>query len=175
MGTIRILVIVMIISLAMAAFWNSLPIVKQGVHYLLDPSAGRLLEFNVNLGMIIISALITLFITLIQKFTVDNETLRQLKKEQRMLSEEVKKFRDNPEKMMELIKKSMAKAGEMMNLSMGSFMYTAIPIILFFRWFNDYFTVLGKIKIFGFLSWFWAYLIFSIIFSMIFRKILKLP
>ena len=165
----------MIISLAVAGFWNYLPIVKQGVHYLLDPTAGRLLEYNINLGMIIISALITLFITVIQKYTVDNDMLRALKKEQKMLSEEIKQFKDHPEKLMELNKKSLAKAGEMMSLSMGSFMYTAIPIILFFRWFSDYFDALENAKIFGFLSWFWAYLIFSIIFSVIFRKVFKLP
>ena len=175
MGTAKILIIVMIVSLAIAGLWNYLPIVKQSVHYLLDPSAGRLLDYNINLGMIIISALITLFITIIQKYTIDNDMLRNLKKEQKMLAEEVKKFKDDPAKMMELNKKSLAKAGEMMNLSMGSFMYTAIPIILFFRWFSDYFTVLGNVKIFGFLSWFWAYLLFSIIFSMVFRKMFKLP
>ena len=176
MSALKVLFIVMLISLGMAFFWNSLPIVKETVHLILNPTAGRLLDYNVNLGMIVIAGIISLFITLIQKYTVDNETLRELKKEQKILQEEIKKFKDHPEKLLELQKKQMEFIPKTFNLTMRPLMYTAIPIILFFRWFSDYFGAFSPpIKIFGFFSWFWGYLIFSIIFSMIFRKMFKLP
>ena len=176
MKPLTILVLVMLISIAIAAFWNSIPAVKQGVHLLLDPTAGNLLDFNVSLGMIIIAATISLFITLMQKYTVDNETLRELKKEQKLLQEEMKKYKEHPEKLMELQKKQLEFVPKTMELTTRPLLYTGIPIILFFRWFNDYFSIFNPpLKIFGFLSWFWAYLIFSIIASIIFRKLFKLP
>ncbi len=176
MSTLRIVFIVLLVSLAIAFFWDNIPAIKQTAHAILDPSAGKLLDYNVNLGMIIISAVITLFITLIQKYTVDNETLKQLKADQKKIQADMKALKEEPEKLMQLQKQSMEKAGEMFTLSMKSFSYTAIPIILFFRWFSDYFAALNPpAKIFGFFSWFWAYLLFSIIFSIIFRKTFKLP
>ncbi len=179
MGALRVVFIVMIVSLAIAFFWDSIPAVKEIIHSILDPSAGALLNKNINFGMIIVAAVISFAMTLIQKYTIDNETLRELKKEQKSLTEEIKKFKDNPEKMMQLQQQSLAKAGEMMKISMKSFSYTAIPIILFFRWFSDYFsTIKEPVKILGIFSsnsWLWAYIILSIIFSILFRKMFKLP
>ena|SRR3989338_5387135 len=176
MSALRIVFIVLLVSLAIAFFWDNIPAIKQTAHAILDPTAGKLLDYNVDIGMIVISALITLFITLIQKYTVDNETLKQLKAEQKKIQADMKSLKEHPEKLMQLQKQSMEKAGEMFSLSMKSFSYTAIPIILFFRWFSDYFSALSPpAKIFGFFSWFWAYLIISIIASIIFRKLFKLP
>ena len=176
MSALRILFIVTLISLGIAIFWNSVPLVKETIHLILDPTVGKFLDFNADIGMIIVTASIMLIITLVQKFTVDNDTLRKLKSEQKKLQQDMKEFKNHPEKFMELQKESMKKAGEMITISMRSFSYTAIPIILFFRWFSDYFVAFSPpLKIFGFFSWFWAYFIFSIIFSLIFRKMFKLP
>ena len=176
MNGIKVLFLVMLISLGIAFFWDSVPAIKDGVHAVLSPTAGALLDFDVSWGMVIISGIISLFITLIQKYTVDNDTLRELKKEQKILQEQMKQFKDNPEKLLELQKKQFEFLPKTMNLTMRPLIYTAIPIILFFRWFNDYFAAFTPpLKIFGFFSWFWAYLVFSIIFSIIFRKVFKLP
>ncbi len=176
MSALRILFIVTLISFGIAIFWNSVPLIKDTIHLILDPSVGKLLDYNINIGMIIITGIIMLIITLVQKFTVDNDTLRQLKSDQKKLQKDMKEFKNHPEKFMELQKESMKKAGEMFTLSMRSFSYTAIPIILFFRWFSDYFASFNPpLKIFGFFSWFWAYFLFSIVFSLIFRKMFKLP
>jgi len=176
MNSLNILFLVMIISLGIAFFWDSFPIISSTVHLALDPTLGALLNFNINWGMIIISGVISLFLTLIQKYTVDNDTLRELKKEQKLLQEEAKKYKGNPEKLMEFQKKQFEFLPKTLNLTMRPLAYTGIPIILFFRWFSDYFSALNPpIKIFGFFSWFWAYLVFSIIFSIIFRKLFKLP
>ena len=176
MSTLRIIFIVMMITFGIAIFWDSVPIIKDSVHLVLDPTAGAILDLNANWGMIIIAATITILMTLTQKYTVDNDTLRELKKEQKILSEEMKKYRDHPEKLMELQKKQFEFIPQTFQLTMRPLMYTAIPIILFFRWFSDYFNAFDPpLRIFGFFTWLWAYLIFSIIFSIIFRKMLKLP
>ena len=89
------------------------------------------------------------------------------------MQEEMKKYKDDPAKLLEFNKKQMEKIPETMKITMRPLMYTMIPFILFFRWFGDYFTALEGFKFFGFLSWFWFYLIFSIVFSTILRKVLK--
>ena len=164
---------VMLASLVIAFCWNALPFIKNSVHYVLDPSAGALLTWNLTYGMLLLVMIISLFTTLVQKYATDQETLREMKKEQKILQEEMKKYRDHPEKLMELQKKQFAFIPKTFKLSMRALMFTGIPFILFFRWFHDFFTVLGNPKIFWFLNWFWFYLIFTIIFSSILRKALK--
>lgn len=170
MKSMRVLFIVVAISLAIALFWNQIPIIQQTVHAVLNPTAGRLLDWNPPVGIILFSAIIALFITIIQKYATDQETLRQIKKEQKELQAQMKQYKEHPEKLMELQKISAKKAFEVLPHTMRPMMYTSVPIILFFRWFNDYFTA-NPIEFFGFLSWFWAYFILTIIFSSIFRKV----
>lgn len=172
-GSFKGIFIVMIISLLIAFFWDSIPLIKDGVGSVLNPTSGVLLNWNLTWGMIIIVLLIAIFMTLVQKYGTDQETLREMKKEQKALQEEMKKFKDHPEKMMEFQKKQFAFMPKMMKLSMRPMMYTAIPLILFFRWFMDFFAAIGDPRFFGFLSWFWFYLIGSIFFSSILRKVLK--
>ncbi len=174
-GSFKSIFIVMAASLAIAFFWNSIPAIKNTVHSVLDPSAGAMLDGNLIWGMIFIIFIIGLFMTLIQKYATDQETLKELKKEQKILQEEMKKYKDDPAKVMELQKKSFEFLPKTMKLSMRAMMYTGVPLILFFRWFMDYFSnpALESFRFFGFLSWFWFYLIGSLIFSSILRKVLK--
>jgi uncharacterized membrane protein (DUF106 family) len=172
-GSFMPIIIVMLASVLIASFWNSLPFIKNSVGAILDPTAGFLLGWNITLGMTAILIVLSFLLTLAQKYMTDQETLREMKKEQKKLSEESKKFRDNPEKMMEIQKESMKFVMPMMKLSMRAAAFTGIPFLLFLRWFNDYFTAAGNPSFFGFLNWFWFYFIFTIIFSSIFRKVLN--
>jgi uncharacterized membrane protein (DUF106 family) len=158
------------VSLLIAMFWNSISFIKNIVHTVFDPSLGSLLNWNLTVGMLIIIAILSLITTLVQKYTTDQKTLKEMKKEQKLLQEEMKKYRDNPQKLMELQKKSFEFMPKTFKLSMRSFAFTAIPLILFFRWFTDFFQIMGSPKFFGFMGWIWFYLIGSIIFSSIFRK-----
>jgi len=166
----KIMLLVFAASLVIGGLWNSLPFIKDTIHAVLNPTAGRLLDWNVNWGMVVIAAAITLITTLLQKYTTDQETLRDIKKEQKILQAEMQKFKNHPEKLLELQKKQLEFIPKTMDITMRPLVYTVIPIILFFRWFGDYFAIHEGVKIFGMLGWLWAYLIFSIIFSMIFRK-----
>ncbi|MFH1802583.1 MAG: EMC3/TMCO1 family protein [archaeon] len=166
----RNLMIVMAVSLGIAFFWPRMPIISQTVHYVLDPTAGVLLNWNATIGIALFSAAISLFITLIQKYTTDQETLRQIKKEQKLIQAEIKKYKHDPEKVLALNKKQFEFLPRTMDITLRPIMYTSIPIILFFRWFNDYFAA-NPVKIFGFMSWFWAYILMSFIFTPIFRKV----
>ena len=82
----------------------------------------------------------------------------------------MKEFKHHPEKMMALQKKQFALMPKQMKLSMRAIAYTGVPFILFFRWFYDFFEVLGNPKFFGFMNWFWFYLIGAIVLGAILRK-----
>lgn len=175
------LFIVLAISLLVASLWNSVPIIKDGVHAILDPSTGYLLNWNLNIGFIIIIILFVLLTTILQKYFTDQATLKRIKEEQKVVQEEMKKYREHPEKLMELQKKSMELISQSMPIAMRPAMFTSIPFILFFRWFGDYFADVDA-KIFGIFStqgvwlfpkWVWAYILSSIVISMILRKVMK--
>ena len=172
-GSFKPIIFVMLASLAIAFFWDKLSFISDSVHTVLDPTAGGLLSWNLTVGMIILVFIITVLTTIVQKYATDQKTLKELKKEQKILQAEMKKYKEDPAKLMELQKKQFEFVPKTMKLSMRALMFTGIPFILFFRWFGDFFTVLGNPKFFGFMSWFIFYILFSILFSTVFRKIFK--
>ncbi|MDP2925411.1 MAG: EMC3/TMCO1 family protein [Nanoarchaeota archaeon] len=170
MKGMKILLLVFVLTMLAAFLWDKVPIIKQSVHAIANPTLGKLLDFNTLYGMFLIVGIFTLITTLIQKYFTDQTTLKEIKKEQKILQEEIKKYRDNPEKIMELNKKQLEFIPRTMEITMRPTIYTIIPLVLFFRWFSDYF-ILSPYKFFNFMTWFWFYLVFTIIFSMIFRKV----
>jgi len=173
-GSFKPIIIVMLVSLIIAGLWDKVPVIKNFIHAILDPSAGALLLWNVSWGMTIIILIITLLMTLVQKYATDQKSLKELKKEQKELQKQMKEFKEHPEKLMELQKKQMKLMPKQMKLSMRAIAYTGVPLILFFRWFQDFFATLGKVKFFGIIgSWFVFYLIVAMVFGAIIRKYLK--
>ena|SRR3989344_7218941 len=171
---VKLWLLLAFVSFLIPVFWNKIEAIRNGAHYLLDPSVGALLNWNVSWGFLLISGIIALITVILQRFLVDQETMRKLKSEQKLLQEEMKKYKDHPEKLMELQKRQLAFIPQTMDLTMKPLIYTMIPIILLYRWFFDYF-LLNPAKIFGFMNWLVAYIVFSIIFSLILRKLFKMP
>jgi len=153
-GSFTPLIIFMIFTLIFAGLWDKVPAIKKAIHFALDPSAGALLNWNLNLGMLIV----VLIITVITRV------------EQKDIQKQMKESKDHPEKVMELQKKQFAMMPKQMKLSMRAVIYTGIPFVLFFRWFNDYFIAADSPRFLLGLTWFWFYLIFAMIFSSILRK-----
>jgi uncharacterized membrane protein (DUF106 family) len=177
-GSFKPIFFIMIISLIIAFAWDKVPIIQNSVHSVLDPTAGALLTWNLTGGMLLLVLMITLITTVIQKYATDQEALRDLKKEQKILQEEMKKYKDHPEKVAELSKKQLEFIPKTFKLTSRAVMFTGIPFILFFRWFSDVFilmeaTIGEPVKFFGFFSWFWFYLVFAMIYSSILRKVFK--
>ena len=172
-GSFRTLFIIMGISLIIAYYWPTATWISGSVHAILDPTFGALLNWNLTIGMLIIVAIVSTFTALVQKYTTDQETIRDLKKQQKEISNRTKEFRHDPAKMMEIQKEIFPISSKLMRLSMRPIMFTGIPFILIFRWYMDVFTAMGDPKFFGFLSWFWFYLIFAIVLGGIIRKLLK--
>lgn len=171
---IKIMMVIMVLGLVVAFFWQQLPFIKNSVHAVLNPTIGKLLDVSPQGGFILIVLIISLITTGLQRFTTDQALLKSIKQEQKMLQEQMKQYKDNPEKTLELGKKQWETAMKTMDITLRPALFTAIPFILFFRWFGDYFTT-NPVTFFGFMSWIWAFLLMSIIFSMILRKVFKLP
>jgi len=167
-----IFMLVMLFSLVIAGLWNSFPLIKNSVHFILDPTVGFLLNYNYYVGMFIIVGIISFITMLVQKYGTDQETLKKMREEQKFMREEMKKYKDNPEKILELNKKQLEDMPKLFEITMKPLIYTFVPFVLFFRWFNDYFSATG-FKFFGFFFFIWFYIILSIIFSSIWKKILK--
>jgi uncharacterized membrane protein (DUF106 family) len=160
-----IILIVFAISIVIASMWDSYPIIKTTVNSILDPTLGKLLDINFYFGFIIIVGVISLILTLSQKYLTNQQELKELKKEQKILQEERKKYKDHPEKLLEFQKKQLEFIPKTFDLTMKPAIYTSIPLILLFRWFGDNFhPVLGG-------WWILWYILVSLIFTSIFRKI----
>jgi len=164
--------LILLIPLAVAFLWDSTPIIKESAHLVFDPTIGALLNWSLNIGFIFIVAVFTLITVLVQKYATDQDLLKTIKEEQKIVQQEMKLAKENPEKTMELSKKSLELTMKAMPIAMRPLIYTSIPFILSLRWFGDYFSV-ANVKVFGFFGWIWAYILFSIVFSIIFRKALK--
>lgn len=173
-GSFRPMIIIMLLSLVIAGLWDKVPIIKNSIHTVLDPSAGALLLWNLSWGMAIIVVLITFITTLVQKYATDQDALKELKKEQKDIQKQMKEFKEHPEKLMELQKTQMKLFPKQMKLSMRAIAYTGIPFILFFRWFYDFFATLDDAVFFGiFKRWFVFYILVSIAISSLLRKVMK--
>tara|TARA_Y100000310_G_C20637052_1_gene791741 strand:- start:941 stop:1465 length:525 start_codon:yes stop_codon:yes gene_type:complete len=156
--------IVMGISLYIAYNWDNITLIKYLVGKVLDPTFGALLDWNIYFGFTIVIAFTSLALTLSQKYFSDQESLREIKEEQKYLQKEMKEYRDHPEKLLELQKKQFEIIPKSFHITMQPMIYTGIPVILLFRWFSDY-----LMPIFG-NWWILFYMIGAVIFSMIFRK-----
>ncbi len=120
---------------------------------------------------IILAALIVSFlISLVNYFIMDKEKMKQIKEKQKLLQTEAKSHRDNPQKMMEINKEIMAHSMEMMKHSFKPMLITLVPLLLIFAFLRNEFASTEIAK-----SWIWWYIGASIVGSMIFRKLLKLP
>lgn len=172
-GSFRGIFIVMIITIIIASLWNKVNFIRTFAETILNPTVGTLLNWNLTWGMTLIILIIAIFMTLVQKYATDQKELTRMKKEQKEVGEKLKKMDRTSKEYQELSMQSISSMGPMMKLSMRPIIYTGIPFILLFRWFMDYFSAFESFRFFGFLSWFWFYLLGSIIFSSILRKIFK--
>ena len=124
-------------------------------------------------NVLLMSFILTLIMTLLYKFFTDQKLMKELKDDMKALQAEMKLLKDNPEKMMETQKKAMEKNMKYLLQSLKPTLITFIPILVIFAWLHAYFEALGNPDILFGLSWIWIYILFSILFSLSLRKLLK--
>jgi uncharacterized membrane protein (DUF106 family) len=127
------------------------------------------IQANPKLSLFIISVVLTFIITLISYWVTDHVKMKGIKEKQKRLREEMKIHKENPQKMMEIQKQMMEDFPHQMKESMKTSMITLIPMIFLFKWLS---TVYATTTIAS--SWIWWYIGFSIVSSIVLRKLFKM-
>ena len=121
---------------------------------------------NPKVSIAVFSVVVTLISTLAQKHFTDQEHLKALKKRQKEIQAEIKKAKE-PSIMQELNSEMMQLTGIMFKKSMKPMFVTIIPFLLLFTWLRSvYVPVMGG-------GWIWYYLGYSVLASIVLRKVLK--
>lgn len=129
----------------------------------------ELILVNPRVSIVILSFIASLVITTISYFLTDRKKMKEIKERQKDIRLELKKFKNDPEKVMELNKKMMADFPEQMRASLKPMLVTIVPILIFFGWLKSTFAATDIAA-----TWLWWYIISSIIFSIFIRKIFGL-
>ncbi len=125
------------------------------------------IQNNPLVGLMILSFFVTLFITIVTHFMTDKKRMKELKDKQKFLRGEMKKCKDNPQKVMELNKQMMEDLPEQMKQSFKPMIITIIPLLILFKWLRGTFVDILP-------HWIWYYIGFSMLFSIVLRKVFKL-
>lgn len=121
---------------------------------------------NPKLSVVVISAGITLLMTIVTKYFTNQSRMKELKEIQKACQIKIKENRDNPEEMARIQKEMMECSMELMKHSFKPLFITFIPLILLFWWIRGVYV--------GVLSgWIWWYIGAGILSSIIFRKVLR--
>ena len=113
----------------------------------------------------IFSIVVTLISTLVQKKFTDQEHLKSLKKRQKEIQKEIKKTKE-PSVMQELNAEMLSLTGVMFKKSMKPMFVTMIPFLLLFVWLRGVYSPVLS-------SWIWYYIGYSVLASIVLRKVLK--
>ncbi len=151
-----------------------------------DKTLDFLFGWIINLGspsnIIVISFILTIIVNLAVKFLSDQKVMKILKEESEFFKEEMKKFKNEPQKLLELQKKAMETSLKYMRHSLKPTLFTLIPLLIIFNWLSKTFSGSEKLINLPFslpligsgLGWLGIYIISSIIFNIILRKLLKI-
>jgi len=121
---------------------------------------------NSKISLLVVSVIVTFVSTVAHKWLTNQEHMKSLKKRQKEIQKELKGCKDEC-KMKELNSEMLKMTGVMMKASFKPMFVTIIPFLLLFMWLRGIYTpVMGS-------SWIWYYLGFSVVSSMILRKIMK--
>ena len=111
-----------------------------GIFSFLDPALNfifsPLLSMSYFWGITIFAVIIGAIITLIYKYTTDQDLMKQLKGELKEFQKEIKELRHDPKKAMLVQKQMMGTNMKYMTQSFKPMLFTFIPIILIFGWMN---------------------------------------
>ena len=138
---------------------------------------------NPILGILLLSIVINIFVTLATKYMTDQERLKHIRGEMKKIRVEMKEARNDPQKMAEINRRSMQHSGEQFKQQFKPMLITMIPIILIFAWLRGIFAYdqiilnlpfnIWKPGVNNGFGWFGVYFLSTAIFSILFKKLFK--
>lgn len=121
-----------------------------------------------KISIIVFSALITLTSTGITAWLTDQEHLKSLKDKQKELNKKLKTSKPGEKLFQEIQMEILQISGIMMKAQFKPMMITIVPFLILFAWLRQtYNPILGN-------SWIFYYIISSIVFSSLYRKLFKM-
>ncbi len=108
------------------------------INTILDPVFGPILLLGPFWGIMIISLVISVLMSIIYKYMTDQKQMKQFKDDIKSYQQEMKKQKDSPKKMMEIQKKAMEVNMQYMMQSLKPTLVTFIPIIIIFAWLSSH-------------------------------------
>lgn len=132
----------------------------------------ELIQTYPRASIIFMALAISFLISLVNFFFLDKERMREIKAKQKSLNKEISQHRKegNHEKMMEIQKELIPMTMEMFKHSLKPMIITIIPILVFFAFIRNVYVDTAIAS-----TWIWYYFISTIVGSIVFRKIFKLP
>ena len=142
----------------------------------------QILQQNAFLSIVGISVALALGSTLVYKYATDQNLMKAMREEIKKLQDEMKLHRTDPQKLAEIQGKLMPLNMKMMTQSFKPMILTLVPFVIIFALLGKIYTSMTIIPLpFHFplsrlttgLGWVGTYIIFSMIFTTVFRKALK--
>src|SRR3989344_634911 len=133
---------------------------------------GWVIVINPVFGVAFVSFILTLIITLSYKYLTDQLLMKSLKDDIKILQKKLKELKDNPTKVMEVQKEAMEKNMKYMMHSLKPTIITFLPLILIFGWLSKKYQGVDM-NLWFINSWLIVYILSSVIFSIILRKLFK--
>lgn len=142
---------------------------------ILDYLFGWLIKWSPLGALIVITFLMTLLVTLIYKYATNQRAMKEAKDEVKEIQKKIKADKDDPKKVLEHNKLIMEKQMMLFKHSFKPMLITLLPILLLFSWLRATYVpaITNNGNLFIGLDWLWTYIIFSMIFSLTLRKLLK--
>lgn len=135
------------------------------------------------LSILLISVCLSLVVTLAYKYLTDQTLMRELKKELKNNQKRLKEAKGEPAKMMAIQKETMHTNMKYMTQSLKPMIFTIVPFLIIFAWLRSVFEGMTVIPLpfhvplssleTG-MGWIGTYIIFSMIFTTVIRKLLKI-
>ena len=130
----------------------------------------ELLASYPRISIIVVAFGVSFFVSIVQKYFGNQERMKEIKKKQKDLQKKMKEHQKdgNHDKVMELQKEMFSHMGETFKHSFKPMLITMVPLLILIYWLKDiYNPVLGG----WWLAW---YIGASLVFSLIWRKVLDL-
>ncbi len=128
-------------------------------------------------AILLLSIILSLFVTLVYRFATDQVLMKELKKDLAKYQEQMKLHKNDLQKMTEIQKQAMQVNTRYMKQSFKPMFITLIPFFIIFAWLKGIYgtTIVIPLSFWpGHLGWVGVYIIFSLIYSSVLRKILNI-
>jgi uncharacterized membrane protein (DUF106 family) len=120
--------------------------------------------------IVIISLIVSFVSSLITKYTTDQELLKSINERRKEIQKEIKekKYSETDKRFLKLQQEMLELSGTVLKHSFRPTLVTLIPFLILFKFLGGFFhPLIGNL-------WIWYYVLSSLLFSSLYRKILKL-